>query len=164
MKHQGNVLPITIIFLAVVSVTAIYSMQSNLLEVKIVQNLQKSQEVYHSSYNILEVFFTEYSGADLTTRKQLEELLEVQVDENGNPIDDFSEKSLTIPSNFNSNKKINQSAKIQYKGHQRSFVNNNYDSHLFEIVAESTYKNSTVDSKQALVFRKLAPKIKGKTN
>lgn len=161
-KQQGNVLLLTVVFLSVISVTSIVSMQSNILETKIINNIQNKQTAYHSSYGLLENFFTEYSGTQLIVREQLDILVKSGLDQNGLPAETPLIQTLTIPSDLNNNGRIKKTSNIHYSGLQKSYVNNEYNSMVFTIRAESKVKNSSIESVQILSFRKLAPKSKNK--
>jgi len=159
-NSKGSVLPVTVIFLGVVSLTSIFSMQSNLLETKILNNIQKKHAVYHSTYGTLEDFYKDYEGTSVAIRTQLDTLMKGELDEDGLPTGNDLVEELDIQIEDSSH--ILKTAEIKYIGPQASYTSNEYDSLVFEITSRSEFKNSTIASEQVLSFRKLAPKIKNK--
>jgi len=158
---KGSVLPLTIVFLTVVSITSIISIQANLLETKIINNIEKKQTAYHSSYGLLESYFGYFSKTEVEVREALDSLVKQRVDEEGN-LTSGSSKVLIASEDNTSSDKIHKSASISYEGYQKSYISNEYSSLLFKVEASSAIKNSSVKSTQILTFRKLAPKIKNK--
>lgn len=159
-QQKASVLPISLVLLSVISITTIYSMKSNLLEAKVIRNIQQYEDAFHNAYGGLELSYSKLANStptpeDIAVLVSLIKNSTISYDDSGMVITSTPAEYLA-----DSSKAINQKVTANYTG--RKIPNSTFEYHYFALNSESSWDNSAISSTQELTFSRLAKKQKNK--